>query len=769
MKEKIALIIFIMLIASVTVLFAAEPTVILNYFEGGVYIDTPRGEHFEGAEISEGYIVPVGSTISTEQDGYVELLVSDSSIIKLDANTTFSIAKLKGVSGSPMNVFDMTYGKFTAVINKMVSSENTYEFNGNASVCGVRGTGLSMWIRTNDKSGKEEESAYTIDGDVEYWKKSAPDKKIRLLKGKYANAFDDVLKPIDIPNSMLDDFNKTIAFNPRGVATPLADEGGTPEPTKAPDSSTGESTPTPEPGKEGKEDNGNATGGNGNKGGSSSKGGGGIVTEPDGAKSAEMPEWLSKLLGLEIGSITIGETTYAKAVLQPSFTIDKLSMALYLPIIYQKNLFDPGYWYKPDGNSEWSFGSDYFGRSDWAGGAGDIVSDLFLKIKYVQWGDQRDPFFIKLGNINNFTIGHGLLMRNYANDSEFPAVRKVGFNLGVDMVNFGFELMSNDLSKIASSPRIAGLRLYARPAAPSFPLALGVSAVADFNPAEGMNMTVPVATADMIGNPMFFNLAVDLDLPIVNTDPFSVIGFADFGGMMPYLRTQGASPALTPGLHTETMFTGSEFKNYGFATGFLGNITMFTYQLEFRYMTGTFKHGFYGPAYDTVSNDLAFQTADYIVNPTSDKYDNTTLGIYFEGGMKIDKLFSLSVGYMLPMTLDSSGFKFGEGEDIFHAEFVLEPDIIPVVNLSGSIAYDRSYFVSMITGKKSLTGKTLDFFDEYSVLSGQIVYGISKSMDLAFILSTAVAKDSTGAIMYESDGMTKKIDVTWGIETRIHF
>ncbi len=75
----------------------------------------------------------------------------------------------------------------------------------------------------------------------------------------------------------------------------------------------------------------------------------------------------------------------------------------------------------------------------------------------------------------------------------------------------------------------------------------------------------------------------------------------------------------------------------------------------------------------------------------------------------------------------------------------------------------------MLLGKTSETGKKLGFLDEYSVLSGEIIYGITKSMDLAFILSTCIAKDSSGAVLYESDGITEKISVTWAIETRIHF
>ena len=63
---------------------------------------------------------------------------------------------------------------------------------------------------------------------------------------------------------------------------------------------------------------------------------------------------LRDILGLEIGSINVpdpnnpGRTlTYARAVLQPTFTLGKVKTALYLPIIYQGDMFNMSDWYQP--------------------------------------------------------------------------------------------------------------------------------------------------------------------------------------------------------------------------------------------------------------------------------------------------------------------------------------------------------------------------------------------------------------------------------------
>ena len=147
---------------------------------------------------------------------------------------------------------------------------------------------------------------------------------------------------------------------------------------------------------------------------------------------------LRDILGFEIGSINVADPnnpghtlTYAKAVFQPTFPLGKFKTALYLPIIYQGDMFNANDWYRPAGNNEWSFGTDQGGFTNQVA---DFTRDLLLKIKYVEYGRQRDPFFLKAGNLDDITIGHGLIMRNFANDADFPAVRHMGLNIGVDGV-----------------------------------------------------------------------------------------------------------------------------------------------------------------------------------------------------------------------------------------------------------------------------------------------------------------------------------------------
>ncbi|MBN2534046.1 MAG: FecR domain-containing protein [Spirochaetales bacterium] len=724
-------------------LYAEEsPVLLIDFYNVDIRL-SDGGEVFED-ELYEGYPVQVGSTIRTLEGGYAELELYDSTIIKIDEKTAFKIDEIMSAAAGDKNIFTLATGKFRAVVAS-VSGEDNYRFNGYSSVCGVRGTDLGMVV----DSLNNVDACFVLDGAVDYTN-TATGKVLQLTKDNMANTFDSVFEQKVISPEIRDTIKKGLGFrklDPGKVKSKSKESGLLDK-----DKETGKDVVTDT----GTTDTGEETG---------------TGKETQGA---EIPDWLKNLIGLEIGSVVIGDETYAKAILQPTIALGPFKTALYLPIIYQENIFDTDMWYKPKGNNEWSFGTDQEEVFDIAK---DFVSDLVLKIKYLQWGEQRDKFWIKLGNMSDFTIGHGLIMRNYANDSEFPAIRRLGLNLGMDFEKAGFEFITNDLSEIVASPRIIGGRGFFRPFGS---MAIGVSLIADLNPGadlpdeESEESNLP--SAEDIGNPMFFNLGIDLDQPIIENDALRMILFADIAAMLPYFASDGRGiyEDITAGAHFEAIFPEEDdsfLRNYGAMAGMFGNILFIDYELDFRFFTGTFRPQFFDTGYDAKSSNYALETAQYIMDPENEKWDSTTMGIYMQGGYTLDKIFSIELGYMLPMTIsDLDGFEFLDGEDTFHAKLSLFSEVIPVVDISGSISYSRTYFYRMLAGKLSPTNKMLDWFDEYTSLNGEIVYAINDYFDLAGIFSTAVARDpETGDVLYEDDGITMKIVYSMGIETRIHY
>lgn len=716
-----------------------EPVVRLMYFYD-IEVVTPDEEVLYEEDLEPEMALPTGSIIITGSGGEAELLMDpNGTIIRLAEETNFQIVDLAGIGDNTVNKFQMDVGKFRAVA-AAVTGDDSYEFGGPASVCGVRGTDFGMDV--NPGAGSEE--AYVLEGLIDYSKKGPGNalETIKLGKGQMGNAYGVNFAPTEIPAARLAQIQEKMGFkklSAESVPTKAPEPTATPEPEEGTVPGTATAEPTPEP------------------------------TGEPAPPAPELPDWLKELLGMEIGSVTIDDQVYGKVVFQPTFKIDKLKTALYLPIIYKKDMFDPADWYRPKGNDEWSFGFDQTEPMDMAA---DFVSDLALKLKYFQWGEQRDPFWFKMGNLDNFTIGHGLIVDNYANDADFPSIRRVGVNLGVKMEGWGIETLINDLADI----RIVGGRIYFEILPP---VALGLSIISDINPGGDLpeeEVSIPgnanVPTDAMIGDPMFFNLGLDLDIPIVESDLLSLVGFTDVSALLPYYNKagEGAYSAINQGADLSSLITpDGSLKNWGASGGVLGNVAFIDYKVALNYYTGTFRPGFYNKGYDRNSSTRAVEAANYSLNPDSSEYV-PTLGIYGQGGYTMDKIFSIDIGYLWPLEFAEDGNIVPAQEDALHLSFEIFPITIPIVDtkLAGSVTYDRTYFVPMVMGETVSGGKVLGLIDEFSVLQGEIVYGVSSNLDLVISISGAVSRDAAGNIKYDDNG-NQMTDTSFGIETAVHF
>ena len=405
-----------------------------------------------------------GETIKTAGTNAELKLDPNGSVIKIARNTSFKVEGLAGASGKDTNEFALLGGKIRTVAAKTAGS-NKYQIKTPTAVCGVRGTDFSMLVIEGAR-----DAVYVKRGLVEFARTLADGTLQPILVG--AGQFADVFGPSFIPSPFtpeqlaqdfadLDEFK---AVDPASVPQQEEPQAATQEEKPAEEANTptvDASTQTPE---------------------ESQKAG------PKQAQESKLMSWLGDILGFEIGSVVIDGNTYSKAVIQPVFSIGKLKMGLYLPVIYTNDLFNPASWYHPNDNDEWSFGSEYW-DTDPTQGALDALQDLALKIRFIEYGQPMvDPFYLKVGNLSSMTIGHGVLMRNFANDADFPSVRRVGINAGYDAGPWALEGVVNDLGK----PEIFGGRVKLL----SF---FGISAIADINPAGSL---ATQTERDSIGDPM---------------------------------------------------------------------------------------------------------------------------------------------------------------------------------------------------------------------------------------------------------------------------
>ena len=168
-------------------------------------------------------------------------------------------------------------------------------------------------------------------------------------------------------------------------------------------------------------------------------------------------------LGLGVGSVTIDGVLYNQLALRPEINLGKLGIGLDL-VFYMDN----------EGNmkdDEWDFGND--------------PSKILDKILYLRWGEEADPFWVKLGSLDNVTLGYGGIMSGYSNMMEFPGVRRIGLNTGLNMAGFGGELFMSNIKDFSRGGTLLGLRGTYK-VSKSFPLTFGMNFITDMNQFSGL-------------------------------------------------------------------------------------------------------------------------------------------------------------------------------------------------------------------------------------------------------------------------------------------
>jgi hypothetical protein len=754
----------------------------LIYFEGDVRVyERVNTQLFELQDsidgfISFGYELDSNYVVKTF-DGAAEIVLPNGHLLRMDSDTEIQLdSVLARGARTGSDVVSVAAGRLRSVVSNLTGTGRGFQVRTPTAVGGVRGTDFATIVADGL------ETIAVLEGVVDFT--NALGEQIQLLENQFANALGDTFAAMQSANIAEQFYGSldNLSDQARALQRQLLSQAGEPDPDPEPEPDP-EPDPDPDPegeGEPGPDDSSGDAGGE--EGGDptsvppvsveSVATGGEPEDEGDVSAGAEgggpidtLIAGLTDALGFEIGTVTLEGETYSKVIAQPNFSIGPLRVGLYLPIIYTGNLFDASQWYRPRGNNEWSFGFD----QDWAGAplvaAGDVLADLALKIRYLEWGDQRDPFFIKVGNLNTMTLGHGLLMRNYANDTDFPTVRRLGFNVGIDFGRVGFEALTNDLAR----PEIFGARLYARPFG-SFPLAFGVSGVADIGPARDLPSEadeVPVFETERETDPVFVNLAVDLDFPIIQSELATLIAYGDVGGMVPYLRN--SSGGLDAGMRWDVL-TGedaSDFRNYGIAAGITGNLTLLDYRLEFQNYHGVFQPAFFDSSYDRTRGERTREVIAYLQNPTAEEYDNQTIGVFGEAGINFADLVRLDAGYMWPFTRDpdTNQIVTDTGDEV-NVELSIQDGLLPY-GITAGAGYYRTNLVPMLLGSEGF--EEAGWFDEYTVAHAWVIYPISPIMSIVGNFSMQYLRDEEGNLQYEERGGTLRpvVGPVVTIETRL--
>ena len=168
--------------------------------------------------------------------------------------------------------------------------------------------------------------------------------------------------------------------------------------------------------------------------------------------------------GLGIGSVTIDGVIYNQFALRPEFSFGKLGVGLDL-VLYIDN--------------EGSIRKD-----DW-----DVMNDptvIMDKIMYVSWAKKGDPFWVRFGTLPSVTLGYGGLLNGYSNMMEYPSVRQLGLNMGVQLMGkLNTEIFLSNIKDIIRGGTLMGARASYK-LSDALPLTFGANVVVDINQFSGL-------------------------------------------------------------------------------------------------------------------------------------------------------------------------------------------------------------------------------------------------------------------------------------------
>ncbi len=615
---------------------------------------------------TSGMILNPKSKIRTGNNSFVKILLEgDKLIIK-----EHSVVSLQDISieSQGKSIIKLITGKLRGIFKFMHQRNGELLINTPTSIVGIRGTDFVV-----DASFNGVNKIYVFDGNVEVANIKMPDLTVTVPAYKMTEVLPDLQPkiPFDIPEPILNEYEITpqktapiateptvtpsattspqpvtqVEENPK-VEKPIETPVNTKETVKNPEP-TPKPTPKPKP----------------------------QPQKPKPQKPAPQKKkepWcpdpkLEFHMGFDFQYLNINNKGYGLIALMPEFAICKIGIGLYMPIVilsYQ-HFFYSKKWYN---HNEWDFKSP-----------SDSLHDFIIKFMYIYYGKKGDPFYIRIGTIPDITFGNGFIMNQYSNMLGFPTIRRIGFELGYIYNNLvGIETMCADLGR----REIYGGRFLVKPFGQ-----VQMKMLSKFEIGTTLVSDVNVGT----NNSKVINWGFDAGMPILTTPLFNIKYSLDWATYSVY------APTLT-GIDG---WKGSG--NFGFATGFRGNLSIFLLRAEYRYLKNGYISEYFDPLYE-VEREKKFDKLQAMYNTPSPSIVNgylVELGTTISGAGKLGFRFQEYYG-------DSIQNKARNKARVY---LTLQKGVIPYGY--GTFTYDKLNVVGL-TGKRSLFG---NLYDENTVLT----------------------------------------------------
>ena len=715
-------------------------------FEGDVYFKRLGMSTFS-ERVKPGAAIVNGDAIKVGEGSFAAVIyIDDRSVIKIKENSKFSFMDSRNT-----RTVDLVHG---TLLNKITSEGRTKAFRIQTpvSVASIKGTEFAAIV-----SQKGIEQFVCKEGSFEVLNMiSGQTVNVKAGQKAFSNATGDLVQAIASPKDYpsdpeikedLKDFEDTIDDEKKTEFQEEKLQNNIPEAKPTPENKTvekEEETQTPEENLEIESEE--------------------LLVEEqpiEQAKPEPPPKPFS--MGLGIGSATVDGVLYNQLALRPEIYIKKVGIGLDL-ILYIDN----------EGNMK---------TEEW-----DIENDpglLLDKILYIKYGKETDLFWAKYGSLEGITLGYGGLMNNYSNMMEFPTVRKVGINTGVNIGPVSGQFFLSNFKDLSRGGTVSGLRLHYT-VSKDFPLSIGINYVVDGNMFSGFKDkdgdSFPDVFDDFPDDSTLWNDSdgdgwpdpghgdlildslididadgnnindVDQDSIFLKATPFSLknnsantsglsfdIGYPIFNSKTFSLKLYAEYNKLNfPGVINDdsTFFrkerSGSGITIPGLRSSIFGVLNL---SLEYRIINGSYIPQFFDQAYDlnrvitsTIDGQTEIQTKDMEVFENYND-DLNSSGLYGSAGLDLFNLITFSASYA-NMKSDTTELKS------FTSYLNLNTENIP--KISSAMAYFQ----------RNNDDNPFDYENpsENTIMGYRIGYELSKGVSLIWDFRQFYRDDGTGEL-----------------------
>lgn len=702
--------------------FAQEDAVtILEYYDSDLELQILDRDG-EDQQFFPGFALSPGDRIITRNTGVELRLEPSGSIVRIDSRTSVTLDALQGREDAFETAFTVESGWARIVAAGSLETPFRYRVESRAAVITVTGTDLI--VRSSDTI----DEVYLLEGSVSVEERGTGE-ILRLAEGQGLILDGSPLQIGIIPADDIIALEARLQFDTldpslvaRAVPPPVAGLIPLPDPI-ATDEPTPDVRDTPR-----------------------------VAEEREEEDPRTLFERIAECMDVHVGSATLENETWGNIVFLPRFQAGRFFTRLYIPVTYRINPLYPGDWYRPGGNNEWSFGSD----QDWSGetitALSDVGRDIALKIDVMQLGEPSDPVFLRVGSLSGVNFGPGLLVQNFGNDLEFPAIRRTGMLFTVDRETWGSTTLISDLF----DPAVIGNRFFFRPAVEIVDAVVGLSVVTDRSPASvlpALDNPPPGFAAAREGKPRFLSVAADLTIPILDRGTHTLSGFGEAGGIIPTMQSSTSVDGrpVSSGIKTNALvdFDTGELRNVGWTLGVAGQTQSLSYRFHYLNYTGTFRPGLYGQDYDRRRGSAAAEATRYLANTRSPEFRNTTMAVGGEASFPLASVGQVSVGYTWPWEVSPSNSWSSSDDDEILFSFTLNPGILPG-GFDAGFSYRRTGFLPTLVSRSGFGDSTL--LDAATVVDGYVSYRIAPAVTISSRFATTMLRDGSGDVQYRSDG-----------------